>query len=80
MLQYQVVLEICLALTLVDDFVNILYDLPLNDQQTIYTICDDTLGGLTAVDPRKFAGEFIDRRKGKQSAAGKSASKKKKGK
>jgi hypothetical protein len=47
----------------VDDFVQILYTIPINDSPTTYSICDDTLGGLTAIDPRKFADEFIRRRK-----------------
>ncbi|KAJ3416190.1 hypothetical protein HDV05_002835 [Chytridiales sp. JEL 0842] len=47
----------------VDDFVGILYTIPLNDSFTTFSICDDTLGGLTAIDPRKFAEEFMRRRK-----------------
>ncbi|KAJ3191065.1 proteasome core particle subunit beta 2 [Irineochytrium annulatum] len=45
----------------VEEFVQIL--LLSNESQTTYSICDDTLGGLTAIDPRKFAEEFMKRRK-----------------
>ena len=33
-------------------------------------ICDDTLGGLTAIDARKFADEFLKRRRGDKDDAG----------
>lgn len=32
------------------------------DTTTIMSICDDTLGGFTSVDSRKFAMEFCKRR------------------
>jgi len=37
--------------------------MPLNETSVIYDICTDTLGGITAIDPLKFAEEFIKRRK-----------------
>jgi len=45
----------------VDEFVNLL--MPLNETTVINDICTDTLGGITAIDPLKFAEEFIKRRK-----------------
>lgn len=48
----------------VEDFIGILMSLSAGDSGTIFTICDDALGGLTFLDPRKFANEFISRRKG----------------
>ncbi|KAJ3351432.1 hypothetical protein HDU83_008934 [Entophlyctis luteolus] len=47
----------------VDDFIQILLTVPTNETHTISMICDDTLGGLTAIDPIKFADEFVRRRK-----------------
>jgi len=47
----------------VDEFVNVLLLMPLNETSVIYDICTDTLGGITAIDPLKFAEEFIKRRK-----------------
>jgi hypothetical protein len=47
----------------VDEFVNVLLLMPLNETSVIYDICNDTLGGITAIDPLKFAEEFIKRRK-----------------
>ncbi|KAI9098690.1 hypothetical protein DFS34DRAFT_649391 [Phlyctochytrium arcticum] len=47
----------------VDDFVGILLSISISDQATLQMICDDTLGGLTAIDPHKFADEFSRRRK-----------------
>ncbi|ORX59986.1 hypothetical protein BCR36DRAFT_316252 [Piromyces finnis] len=47
----------------VDDFINVLLLMPLNESSVIYDICNDTLGGITAIDPLKFAEEFIKRRK-----------------
>ena len=32
-------------------------------------ICDDTLGGLTAIDPRKFGEEFLKRRRADMNGA-----------
>ncbi|KAJ3120894.1 hypothetical protein HK100_012606 [Physocladia obscura] len=37
--------------------------IPVNEPKTISMVCDDTLGGLTAIDPIKFADEFVRRRK-----------------
>ncbi|ORY39377.1 hypothetical protein BCR33DRAFT_720210 [Rhizoclosmatium globosum] len=47
----------------VDDFIQILLMIPTNEPKTMVSICDDTLGGLTAIDPLKFADEFMRRRK-----------------
>ncbi|KAJ3023455.1 UNVERIFIED_CONTAM: hypothetical protein HDU68_008611 [Siphonaria sp. JEL0065] len=46
-----------------DDFIQILLSVPTNEPKTMMSICDDTLGGLTAIDPVKFAEEFIRRRR-----------------
>ncbi|KAJ3186857.1 hypothetical protein HDU85_006888 [Gaertneriomyces sp. JEL0708] len=54
----------------VDDFVQILLSIPQNDSATLQMICDDTLGHLTAIDPRKFSLEFNQRRKADGSAEG----------
>jgi hypothetical protein len=35
------------------------------DEPMIYTICDDTLGGVHSIDACKFAKEFIQRRSGR---------------
>ena len=35
----------------------------MNDTQTLYQICDDTLVGITAINPRKFAEEFSRQRR-----------------
>ncbi len=35
----------------------------MNETSTITMVCEDTLGFTTAIDPRKFAAEFISRRK-----------------
>ena len=34
-----------------------------NPDEIIRSICDDTLGGFTCIDSRKFADEFLKRRK-----------------
>jgi hypothetical protein len=47
----------------VDDFIQILLMIPIGETSTTYIVCDDTLGGLTAIDPRKFADEFLKRRR-----------------
>ncbi|KAJ3295147.1 hypothetical protein HK104_002957 [Borealophlyctis nickersoniae] len=47
----------------VDDFITILLSFPAADTGTLQLVCDDTLGGLTAIDPRKFADEFARRRR-----------------
>ncbi|KAI9209481.1 uncharacterized protein BJ171DRAFT_118358 [Polychytrium aggregatum] len=52
----------------VEDFVQILLSIPTNETATVVSICDDTLGGLTAIDPRKFAEEFQRRRKIEQAS------------
>ncbi|KAI9331571.1 hypothetical protein BDR26DRAFT_870035 [Obelidium mucronatum] len=46
-----------------DEFIQILLMIPTNEPKTMVSICDDTLGGLTAIDPVKFAEEFMRRRK-----------------
>ncbi|KAI8810195.1 hypothetical protein BJ742DRAFT_802469 [Cladochytrium replicatum] len=46
----------------VDDFIGILMSIPRSETSTLLSVCDDTLGGLTAIDPRKFGEEFIRRR------------------
>jgi hypothetical protein len=50
-------------ITIAEDFITILFELPVNDSQTLYQICDDTLMGITAINPRKFAEEFSRLRK-----------------
>jgi len=40
-----------------------LFELPASDIQTLSQICDDTLVGITAINPRKFAEEFSRQRK-----------------
>lgn len=35
----------------------------VSDSATIYDICNDTLGGYTSIDSRRFAEEFIRRRR-----------------
>ncbi|KAI9336836.1 hypothetical protein DFJ73DRAFT_18127 [Zopfochytrium polystomum] len=47
----------------VDEFIQILFMIPINESATTVSICDDTLGGLTAMDARKFAEEFLRRRR-----------------
>ena len=47
----------------VDEFIGILLSIPVKEHTTITMICDDTLGGNTAIDPRKFADEFLRRRR-----------------
>ncbi|TPX71260.1 hypothetical protein CcCBS67573_g06281 [Chytriomyces confervae] len=47
----------------VDEFIQILLMIPMNEPRTVSMICDDTLGGLTAIDPLKFAEEFMRRRR-----------------
>lgn len=47
----------------VDAFIQILLSISPTDSGTIQMICDDTLGGLTAIDPRKFAEEFGKKRR-----------------
>ncbi|KAI8615226.1 hypothetical protein BC830DRAFT_1123725 [Chytriomyces sp. MP71] len=47
----------------VDDFIQILLTIPMNEPKTVAMICDDTLGGLTALDPHKFAEEYMRRRR-----------------
>ncbi|KAJ3112047.1 Glycine--tRNA ligase 1, mitochondrial [Phlyctochytrium bullatum] len=44
----------------VEDFIQMLLCL---EASAMYDVCNDTLGGLTAIDPRKFADEFIKRKK-----------------
>lgn len=34
----------------------------MNDKTFITNICDDTLGGIPSIDPRKFGAEYIRRR------------------
>jgi hypothetical protein len=34
----------------------------VNDKTFITNICDDTLGGIPSLDPRKFGEEYIRRR------------------
>ncbi|KAJ1550987.1 hypothetical protein HK096_003818, partial [Nowakowskiella sp. JEL0078] len=46
-----------------DEFIQILLSIPLNESSTIMMICDDTLGGMTSIDARKFGDEFIRRRR-----------------
>ncbi|KAJ1566109.1 hypothetical protein HK096_000770 [Nowakowskiella sp. JEL0078] len=46
-----------------DEFIQILLSIPLNESSTIMMICDDTLGGVTSIDARKFGDEFIRRRR-----------------
>lgn len=52
----------------IDEFLNILMTIPLGDMDIIMQICDDTLGGLTSIDPRKFAREFVNRQQEMQRA------------
>ncbi|TPX56223.1 hypothetical protein PhCBS80983_g04675 [Powellomyces hirtus] len=47
----------------VDDFIGILLSISIHEPAITQSICDDILGGLTAIDPRKFADEFIRKRK-----------------
>ncbi|KAJ3166600.1 hypothetical protein HDU88_003082 [Geranomyces variabilis] len=47
----------------VEDFIGILLSINPNESAITQSICDDILGGLTAIDPRKFAEEFGRRRK-----------------
>ncbi|TPX37157.1 hypothetical protein SmJEL517_g01056 [Synchytrium microbalum] len=47
----------------VEDFLQILLSIPIGEASTLQLICDDTLGGLTAIDARKFADEFVRRRR-----------------
>ncbi|KAJ3086378.1 hypothetical protein HK102_013208 [Quaeritorhiza haematococci] len=51
----------------VEQFIEMLLAIP--DADTIKLICDDTLGGLTAMDARKFAEEFMRRRKSDSSSS-----------
>jgi hypothetical protein len=37
--------------------------LPVKDASIITNICDDSLGGYTAIDARKFAENFVKRRR-----------------
>ncbi|KAI8926187.1 hypothetical protein BC831DRAFT_457831 [Entophlyctis helioformis] len=53
----------------VDDFLGILFSISVREAATITMICDDTLGGSTAIDPRKFADEFLRRRRADQPGA-----------
>ncbi|TPX40378.1 hypothetical protein SeMB42_g06034 [Synchytrium endobioticum] len=46
----------------VEEFIKILLSIPFGESSTLHMVCDDTLGGLTAIDPRKFADEFVKRR------------------
>ncbi|KAI9031295.1 hypothetical protein DFJ74DRAFT_641058 [Hyaloraphidium curvatum] len=46
-----------------DEFVAMLLSFSVNDTATVTMVCEDTLGFTTAIDPRKFAAEFISRRK-----------------
>lgn len=43
----------------VDGFVSMLLSISLNETITFYQICDDTLVGIHAINPRKFADEFL---------------------
>ncbi|KAI8817426.1 uncharacterized protein EV422DRAFT_570773 [Fimicolochytrium jonesii] len=47
----------------VGDFINILLSISPTEPAITQSICDDILGGLTAIDPRKFADEFVRKRK-----------------
>jgi hypothetical protein len=47
----------------VNEFISVLFELPVNDIQTLNSICDDALLGVTAINPRKFAEEFHRLRK-----------------
>ncbi|KAJ3123390.1 hypothetical protein HK098_001934 [Nowakowskiella sp. JEL0407] len=47
----------------VEEFIQILISIPINEPSTIMMICDDTLGGVTSIDARKFGEEFIRRRR-----------------
>ncbi|KAH9269446.1 hypothetical protein BASA83_008529 [Batrachochytrium salamandrivorans] len=46
----------------VEEFISMLNSINIKESATITMICDDTLGGSTAIDPRKFADEYIRRR------------------
>jgi hypothetical protein len=46
----------------VDAFIVLLLTLPENDASVIRNVCDDSLGGYTAIDSRKFAENFVKRR------------------
>ena len=35
----------------------------INEPSTLIMICDDTLGGFTSIDSRRFGEEFIKRRR-----------------
>ena len=47
----------------VNDFINILLSIPIAEPSTIMMICDDTLAGVAAINPRKFGEEFCRRRR-----------------
>ncbi|KXS18489.1 hypothetical protein M427DRAFT_53865 [Gonapodya prolifera JEL478] len=47
----------------VEDFVSILLSFPVGEFSTVADVCADTLSFTTAIDPRKFALEFVNRRK-----------------
>ncbi|KAL5032691.1 hypothetical protein BDV3_001246 [Batrachochytrium dendrobatidis] len=51
----------------VDEFITMLNSINVKESATITMICDDTLGGSTAIDPRKFADEYIRRRQAEAS-------------
>jgi len=51
----------------VHEFMSILQSIPLNEASTIMDICVDTLGISTAIDPRKFATEYVKRRRAENS-------------
>ncbi|KAJ3048433.1 hypothetical protein HK097_010539 [Rhizophlyctis rosea] len=46
-----------------DEFLTLLLSLPMADSATMQMICDDTLGGITAIDSRRFGVEFFKRRR-----------------
>lgn len=47
----------------------------MNDKAFITNICDDTLGGIPSIDPRKFGAEYISRRLVEEKAASNSVGK-----
>ncbi|KAJ3017113.1 hypothetical protein HKX48_003709 [Thoreauomyces humboldtii] len=58
----------------VNDFIDILLSISIAEPAITQSICDDILGGLTAIDPRKFAEEFIRKRKADANGAAIAAS------
>ncbi|KAI8896580.1 hypothetical protein BC833DRAFT_596935 [Globomyces pollinis-pini] len=47
----------------VDEFISILMSVDIKESSTITMICDHSIGGFTAIDSRKFADEFIQKRR-----------------